>query len=188
MLQRQPIVSAAGDIALCEGFEAVTTTRLAIELDLSDDDVASYFATDEALQQSIVHAGADIFREHVTDRADSAADGIEKLRALMLRWVDYAEGDAYRGGFVGGAASLPAHVTEVIASIAQSWVDTLAEHADIAVGHGTLPEGTDPRQVAFELHGLVQEANWTFGVLGDKRAYDRARRGIEHRLGPGPGC
>ena len=72
----------------------------------------------------------------------------------------------------------------MIAEIARGWIDTLAEHASLAVEQGELPHGTDPHQVAFEVHGLVQEANWTFGVLGDRNAYNRARNGIRRRVGP----
>ena len=146
-------------------------------------EVLTHFATDELLQQSIVWAGADVFNQAVTEPAASAPDGIQRLRALLSHWVDYAESDAYRGGFVGGAADLPDHIKNLIAQIARSWIETLAGHARVAVQQGDLPPGTDPQQVAFEVHGLVQEANWTFGVLGDEEAYNRARRGIENRLG-----
>ncbi len=150
---------------------------------IASGEVLAHFTTDELLQQSIVWAGAEVFKKAVTEPAVSAPDGIERLRALLSHWVDYAESDAYRGGFVGGAANLPGHIRELIARIARSWIETLAGHARMAVEQGDLPPGTDPQQVAFEVHGLVQEANWTFGVLGDKEAYNRARRGIENRLG-----
>ena len=170
-----------------EGFEAVTISRLAADLDVAPAAVAAHFETDELLRESIVHAGADVFRTHVTEPASDAADGIEKLKAWLLTWVDYAESDAYRGGFVGGAATLPGHIKDLTASLAASWIDQLADQARIAVEAGDLPPDTDPAQVAFEVHGLVQEANWTFGVLGDDMAYERARRGILHRLAGGGG-
>ena len=157
--------------------------RLCGDLGVPEQEVSDHFASDELLQQSIVWAGADIFKKAVTEPASSAPDGIERLRALLSHWVDYAESDAYRGGFVGGAADLPDHIKNLIAEIARSWIETLAGHASFAVEQGHLPPGTDPHQVAFEVHGLVQEANWTFGVLSDRNAYNRARAGIEHRIG-----
>ena len=177
------ITARAAEIAGDGGFESATIGRLAAELGLDKSEVSAHFATDELLQQSIVHAGAEVFREHVTDRAADAPEGIEKLRALLFRWVDYAQSDAYKGGFVGGAAELPDHIRDLIASMAQGWVDRLADLARIAVEERALSPDTDPEQVAFEVHGLVQEANWAFRVLSDQHAYDRARRGIEHRVG-----
>ena len=183
MATKQSIVARAAEISAHEGFEAVTAGRLAGELGISLGEVSTHFPTDELLQQSIVWAGADVFKKAVTEPASSAPDGIERLRALLSHWVDYAESDAYRGGFVGGAADLPDHIKNLIAEIARSWIETLAGHARSAVEQGDLAPGTDPHQVAFEVHGLVQEANWTFGVLDDRNAYNRARAGIEHRIG-----
>ena len=183
MATRQSIVARAAEVSAHEGFEAVTVTRLAGELGVVVGEVSAHFATDKSLQQSIVRAGADVFEKAVTEPAAAAPEGVEKLRALLSHWVDYAESDAYRGGFVGGAADLPDHIRDLIAEIARSWIETLAGHARLAVEQGELPPGTDPHQIAFEVHGLVQEANWTFGVLGDRNAYDRARSGIRRRIG-----
>jgi AcrR family transcriptional regulator len=183
MIARDELVGAAAAVSAAEGFEAVTVERLSGDLGVPKREISEHFATDESLQQSIVWAGARVFTEAVTEPAGAAPDGIERLRALLEHWVDYAESDAYRGGFVGGAANLPGHIKDLIAEIARSWIKTLAGHARVAVQQGDLPPGTDPHQVAFEVHGLVQEANWTFGVLGDEEAYDRARRGIRRRVG-----
>lgn len=182
MISKANVVAAAGEVSAADGFEAVTARRLAEDLRVPEGDVSEHFPTDELIQQSIVWAGADVFKKAVTEPAGSAPPGIERLRALLSHWVDYAESDAYRGGFVGGAADLPGHIRDLIAEIARSWIETLAEHARLAVEQGQLPPGTDPHQIAFEVHGLVQEANWTFGVLGDPQAYDKARRGIDRRL------
>ncbi|MDE0169600.1 MAG: TetR/AcrR family transcriptional regulator [bacterium] len=183
MVTKQSVVAQAAEISALEGFEAVTADRLAGEMEVTLGEVSTHFATDELLQQSIVWAGADVFRRAVTEPANAVPEGIERLRALLSHWVDYAESDAYRGGFVGGAADLPGHIRDLIAEIARSWIETLAGHVGLAVEQGHLPPATDPHQVAFEVHGLVQEANWTFGVLGDRNAYNRARTGIEHRIG-----
>ena len=183
MISKAKVVAAAAEVSAADGFEAVTVERIAGDLRVPERDVSEHFPTDKLIQQSIVWAGADVFKKAVTEPASTAPEGIERLRALLGYWVDYAESDAYRGGFVGGAADLPEHISDLIAEIARSWIETLAEHARLAVEQGTLPPGTDPHQIAFEVHGLVQEANWTFGVLGDRNAYNRARRGIENRLG-----
>ena len=183
VVSAEEITAAAAGVSATGGFEAVTLERLSADLGVRERAVSEHFATDDLLQQSIVWAGADVFNKAVTEPAGAAPDGIERLRALLSYWVDYAESDAYRGGFVGGAADLPGHIGDLIARIARSWIETLAEHARLAVERGDLPPGTDPHQVAFEVHGLVQEANWTFGVLGDRNAYNRARAGIEHRIG-----
>lgn len=182
MVTREEVVGAAAELSAAEGFEAVTVDRLAAELGTAATEISAHFATDTLLQQSIVRAGADVFRKAVAEPASNAPEGIERLKSLLGHWVDYAESAAYKGGFVGGAADLPDHVRHLIAEIARSWIETLAGHARLAIEQGALPRDTDPDQIAFEVHGLVQEANWTFNVLGDQSTYDRARRGINRRL------
>ena len=132
MVSRDKVVAAAAEVSATDGFEAVTVVRLAENLQVPARDVSEHFATDELLQQSIVRAGADVFNKAVTEPASTAPEGVARLRALLALWVDYAESDAYRGGFVGGA-DLPRHIRDLIARIARSWIETLAGHARLAV-------------------------------------------------------
>ena len=182
MVTKDEVAAAAAEVSAADGFEAVTVERLAEDLRVPEREVSDHFPTNELLQQSIVWVGAHVFKKAVTEPASAAPEGIERLRALLSNWVDYAESDAYRGGFVGGAADLPEHIKALIARIARSWIETLAGNARLAIEQCELPAETDPHQIAFEVHGLVQEANWAFRVLGDDQAYDRARRGIHDRL------
>ena len=132
MVSRDKVVAAAAEVSATDGFEAVTVVRLAEDLQVPTRDVSEHFATDELLQQSIVRAGADVFNKAVTEPASTAPEGVARLRALLALWVDYAESDTYRGGFVGGA-DLPRHIRDLIARIARSWIETLAGHARLAV-------------------------------------------------------
>ena len=60
----------------------------------------------------------------------------------------------------------------------------LAREAAIAVEHGDLPAGTDPDQVAFEIHAIAQGTNQALQLRGDPDAADRGRRAMRRILRP----
>ena len=184
---RQEILQAAVHIASAEGLEGLTIGRLADELNMSKSGLFAHFGSKEELQLAVVEKARDIFVREVVDPAYKSERGLARLLAMLDEWLAYVGRSVFRGGcfFMASAIefdSRPGQVRDLIADLSRSWIDAIEAEARHAQTIGQLDNRVDISQLAFELHALVQEANWLYNLFEDKRAIDRAKTGIFERL------
>jgi AcrR family transcriptional regulator len=177
---RDAILTHSVRLASTEGLEGLTIGRLAGDLGLSKSGLFRHFGSKEDLQLATVALAVEIFRREVVDPVRETEPGIERLRAICDRYLGYVERSVFPGGCFWSAASAefdgrPGPVRDAIREASAAWLATLEEHARIAGAR-------DPEQLAFELHALIQEANWAFQLFGDDRGFERARAGMRRRL------
>lgn len=180
---RQQILAVATDIASAEGLEGLTIGALAKLLDISKSGLFAHFGSKEELQLAVVDLARKRFETVVLPRAEGAQDGLPKLHALLLSWADSIDKSDYRGGCFFAAVSSefddrPGPVRDEIALLSRAWIDLLIAEIKNARSRKHLLSKVDAVQMAFELHAFVQEANWAKQLLGDKRAFQRAKRSI----------
>src|SRR5882672_7026284 len=126
--RRRVILARAADLATVEGLDGVTLGRLAQEVRMSKSGVQGLFGTKEELQLAIVATAAQIFRDHVFKKAESADDGLPRLRELFHAWIDYL--DTFEGGcfFVATAnefAARPGPVRTALVDISTDALDAV---------------------------------------------------------------
>lgn len=175
------------NVASAEGLEGLTIGRLAQELRMSKSGLFAHFGSKEGLQLATVDAAAEIFIEKVVRPAVSGERGLARLGAMLDAWVSYVERSVFRGGCFFAAASAefdsrPGPVRKRIAALTRSWAEALEEELREARSRGEVVRKTDAGQLAFEIHAFVQEANWAYQLLRDRRAFTRAREAIRRRL------
>jgi len=178
--RRRAILAAAADVATAEGLEGLSIGRLAREVGLSKSGVAAHFASKEDLQLHVVAAAAAGYQRHVLTPPLEAEPGLERVRAMMAGWIDYVEHVEYRGGCFFAAAGAdfaarPGPVRDAIARHTAAWIRVLEREIRTATRLGELVSDTGERRLAFQLHGLVQEANLRRTLLDDDEAFDDAR-------------
>ena len=184
---RLEILEHSADIASVEGLEGLTIGQLAGHLDMSKSGLIRHFGSKEGLQLATIEFARDLFLREVIVPVPEHPPGIERLQGLLESWLSYIERGVFSGGCFFWAASAefdgrPGHVRDQIALLTASWLRLLEEAAGVAVKRGELRSDTDVAQLAFEVHALVQEANWASQLLVDKQAFERARKGIHRRL------
>ncbi|PYP90010.1 MAG: TetR/AcrR family transcriptional regulator [Blastocatellia bacterium AA13] len=184
---RQEILEAAVHIASAEGLEGLTIGRLADELHLSKSGLFGHFGSKEELQLAVIGKAREIFVREVVDPAFQGERGIVRLLAMLEEWLAYVGRSVFRGGcfFMASAIefdSRPGQVRDLIADLSRSWLETIENEARHAQILGQLDTRTDTGQLAFELHALVQEANWSYNLFQNRQAFDQARTGILDRL------
>ncbi len=184
---RSQILGFAVDLASTEGLEGLTIGKLADALRLSKSGLFAHFGSKEELQVATVETAKEIFLQKVVEPALGTPPGLARLRALLEAWTAYVEGGWFRGGCFFAAASAefdgrPGAVRDRVAELTRSWLEALEQEAREAQHRRQIQPGVDCAQLAFEVHALVQEANWAYQLLGDRRAFDRARGGWEQRL------
>jgi AcrR family transcriptional regulator len=172
------------DIASVEGLEGLTIGRLAEATSLSKSGLFAHFGSKEELQLAVVEAARDVFVREVFGADTPADQGLPRLLHLADSWLAYIEKGLFRGGCFFAAASAevddrPGRVRDRIVELTRFWIDLLETEVSGAVEAGHLDGETDPRQMAFEIHAFVQEANWAFQLHGEGEAFHRARRATD---------
>jgi AcrR family transcriptional regulator len=175
------------DTASVKGLSGLSIGDLATRLGMSKSGLFRHFGAKEQLQLATADAALDIFEQEVVTPAMAAAPGVDRLRALMHRWVGYLEGDVFPGGCFFAAASAdvdsqPGPVRDRIAGIGRAAIDAIAGEVEAAQRLGQLRANIDPWQLAFEVHAYALEANWARLLLDDDGAGDRARTAIDTAL------
>lgn len=181
------IMTRAVDVASVEGLEGLSIGHLAEDLGMSKAGLFAHFGSKEELQLATLDAARAIFIERVGSKVWVAEPGLPRLLCLCDAWLDYVEGDAFRGGCFFASASTeldgrPGKVRERLVIIMREWLSTLESVIGEAVRMGHLRKNTDGTQLAFELHSLELGANWARQLLADEGALTRARSGIAARI------
>jgi AcrR family transcriptional regulator len=184
---RAQILRTAMDTASVKGLSGLSIGDLAGRLGMSKSGLFRHFGAKEQLQLATVDAALDVFEEEVVAPAMATSPGMDRVRALMHRWVGYLEGDVFPGGCFFAAASAdvdsqPGPVRDRIAGIGRAAIDAIAAEVEEAQHLGQLRAAIDSRQLAFELHAYALEANWARLLLDDDRAGARARTAIDAAL------
>ena len=167
-------------LASAEGLEDLSIARLAGDLGMSKSGLFAHFGSKEELQLSTVRAARRVFSDEADRRPRSRpSKGIERLEALIAAWHDYIASDTFAGGclLMEAAAEFdnrPGPVRDLIAETMGMWMGLLVEQAERALERGELAPGTDPAQLAWELHAFGLALNWDGQLNG---AAERARAG-----------
>src|SRR4029453_4133506 len=99
---RGPILRTAARLATVEGLDGLTIGRLAQELGMSKSGLFAHFGSKEELQLATIDAPRPPFADHVVNPVVKPSRhlprGRERVEALMRAWLDYYEGEVFRGG------------------------------------------------------------------------------------------
>jgi len=105
----------------------------------------------------------------------------------MEAWLSYLERDVFPGGCFLTAASLefddrPGPVRDAITAAWRRWLDLIEQDAATAQARRELAADLSPRQISFQLHAYITEANWAKQLLGAPDALDASRAAIARLL------
>jgi AcrR family transcriptional regulator len=184
---RRAILTRAMQLASAEGLEDLSIARLAGDLGMSKSGLFAHFGSKEELQLSTIRAARRVFSDEAVIPAMAARKGIERLDALIAAWHGYISNDTFAGGclLMEAAAEFdnrPGPVRDLIAETMGMWMALLVEEAERAVERGELAAGTDPAQLAWELHAFGLALNWDSQLNEAATARDRAATAVRARL------
>ena len=186
-LTRQAILDGAFALASTVGLEGVTIGRLSEELQLSKSGLFAHFKSKEALQvQTLEHASL-LFVDHVLRPALTAPRGEPRVRAMFVRWMDWAHRTQHPGGclFVSAATEYddrPGPVRDYLVKTQRDWLDAIAHAFRIGIAEGHFRPDAEPEQFAHDLYSVMLGWHHASRLMGDPRAEDRARRAFEALL------
>ncbi|HEX5114636.1 MAG TPA: TetR/AcrR family transcriptional regulator [Pseudonocardiaceae bacterium] len=184
---RRTIVRHAVDVASTDGLDGLSFGRLATDLGVSKGGIQTLFGTKENLQIAVVGTARGAFEEFVIRPAATQPRGAARLRALIDRWIAYAEEPLFPGGCFWAANlpvfdSRPGPVRDALARDQQAWRDLIAAELRHAADAGEIA-AIDPDLSAFQIDAVLLAAN-TGLRLGDHSVVVMARRVITGFLTP----
>ena len=184
---RSAILAAAVEQASSAGFESLTIGGLAEKTGMSKSGLFAHFGSKLDLQIAALDEAARQFTEQVFLPALKAPRGLKRFRALFENWITWPQRASLPGGCPIDAASREYHHqpgpmrTAVIER--QKLLDReLAKAVQMAIDNGELDKETDPRQVAFDMLGIVLVFYRSGLLLGDAEAGARARAGFDRLI------
>ena len=181
---RSQILAAAVEQASASGFESLTIGSLAERTGMSKSGLFAHFGSKQELQIAALDEAARSFAQAVFLPAMQVPRGLRRLRAIFDNWVTWPQ----RGGLPGGcpidAASReyqhqPGAMRDAVIDRQKQLDRELAKAVQMAIDSGELAAGTDPRQFAFDMLGIVLVFTRTCLLLGHDEALQRARTGFE---------
>ncbi len=183
---RTAILDAALAMASREGLEGLTIGALSEALNMSKSGVFAHFGSREQLQLAVLQAYARQFVEAVLEVAVKQARGLPRLRALAERWLNYLAHALEAGCILIGSAAeyddRQGPVRDAVVALVAGWQSELIKAVRLAMDEGHVHRDVDPRQVAFELYGLLLAAHQSVRLFHAADAVRRARVGIERLL------
>lgn len=181
------ILEAAMRLASVEGLGSLTIGRLARELDISKSGVFAHFHSKQRLQEETIEAAEAVFAREVVEPALAAPEGFARVEALCESYLSYVE----RGVFPGGCffAQLlaefdgpPGDIHDQVVVGQRGWLGMLAELIATAQHHGELDPDLEAEQLAFELYGHLELANYLSTLYREQSLIDRGRRAVAATL------
>ncbi|MGW2300713.1 TetR/AcrR family transcriptional regulator [Streptomyces sp. NPDC001809] len=184
---RRLVLGRTMDIASVEGLDGLSLGRIATELQLSKSGVFALFGSKEELQLSTIRAAAAVFAENVVAPLKDVPPGARRVRELCRNWLTYSSERVFSGGcfFYAVSAEFDARtgpVHDAVARARHDWTEYVERSLTEARAAGDFGPDLDVEQSAFEVIALMEAANAQSVLVGEKRAYERAERGITARL------
>ena len=183
---RAAILEAALALASQMGLEGVSIGALAEVTQMSKSGVFAHFGSREELQISVVREYHAKFSDEVFAPAMRAQRGLPRLRALFERWLKRVSVEIDAGCiYISGAVEFddrPGPVRDALVGMVQTWQLALERAIGLAVQEGHLRQDTDPRQMLFEVHGLILALHHDARFLRHPGAEERARAGFDNVL------
>jgi AcrR family transcriptional regulator len=176
---RNEILTQAVALASEIGLEGLAIGPLASRLKMSKSGLFAHFGSKEELQLATLRRAQARFEETVFHPALAAPRGLPRLRALLERWLAWADDPGLPGGCVilGATAEYddrPGPIRDALADGQCRLREAIARAVEIAVAEGHLAAGTDPEQLAFEFFAIVIAAHHDRRLLRERAAPQRA--------------
>jgi AcrR family transcriptional regulator len=160
---------------------------LAERVGMSKSGLFAHFSSKDNLQVAVLDEAVRRFVELVISPALRERRGEPRLRALMERWLAWAEQDFMPGGCIFFAAAVelddrPGPARDRLVASQRDWLDTLAQAVRIAQQEKHFRADLEPEQFAFEAYGLFDSYQMHKRLLRVPHADRRVRAAFERLL------
>ena len=183
---RASILDVALDLASREGLEGLTIGVLAERMSMSKSGVFAHFGSREDLQIDVLKLYHQQFEQEVFYPSLREPRGLPRLQSLFSRWIarvslEIASGCIYISGAVE-YDDRPGPIRDQLLDMVDTWQRALQRAAQQAIDEGHLRTGTDPKQLVFEMYGLVLALHHDARFIRSPGAIARAHAGFQRLI------
>jgi AcrR family transcriptional regulator len=183
---RAAILDAALEMASREGLEGLTIGVLADRMDMSKSGVFAHFGSREDLQIDVLRLYNHQFEQEVFYPSIREPRGLPRLQSLFRRWVDRVSLEIASGCiYISGAVEYddrPGPIRDHLVDMVDSWQRALHRAAQQAIDEHHLKSDTDPKQLVFEMYGLVLALHHDARFIRSPGSVTRAHAGFERLI------
>ena len=180
------IVDVAVALASLDGLEGLTIARIAERMSMSKSGVFAHFGSREDLQIEVVREYHRRFEEEVFIPAIREKRGLPRLLKLFDNWVMRVTQEIDSGCiYISGAVEYDERegpVREQLVESVKTWLNALLKAVQQSVELRQLRSDTDPKQLVFEMHGLILALHHDARFLKQRASVERAKKGFERLI------
>lgn len=174
-------------MAAVNGLDGLSIGALAKRSGLSKSGLFGHFGSKQALQHAVLESVVEHFTLHVIAPALKEPTGLERLRTLFKRWLDWAVTDEWAGGCPLLAASFelddrPGPLRDFLVDRQSAWLDAIARMARRAVADGAFGSDLDADEFAHEFQSIGLGFSYAARLLQDPRARRHAESAFERLI------
>jgi len=178
------IIDAALRLASQIGLEGLSIGAIAEVTQMSKSGVFAHFGSREELQISVVREYFYRFERDVFTPTLSAPRGLPRLRAMFANWTAQVAHEIQSGCiFISGAVEFDDRSGPVRDALEQSmktWLAAVRRAVAMAIEEQHIHADTDPKQVVFEIHGLILAVHYEARFFKSPGSIGRAKTGFEN--------
>lgn len=185
-LTKAAIVDAALGLATQVGLEGLSIGAVAELMKMSKSGVFAHFGSREELQISVVREYHERFEQEVFYPALAEPRGLPRLRRLFANWMQRTSIEIDSGCiYISGAVEFDDRAGPVHDALSESvriWLEAMRRAIEQSRQEGHLDARADPRQLLFEIHGLILALHYEARFLKNPASVERALAGFERVL------
>ncbi len=183
---RATILETALELASRDGLEGLTIGVLADRIGMSKSGVFAHFGSREDLQIGVLRLYNHQFEQDVFYPSIREPRGLPRLQSLFRRWVDRVSLEIASGCiYISGAEEYddrPGPIRDQLLDMVDTWQRALQRAAQQAIDAGHLRPATDPKQLVFEMYGLVLALHHDARFIRSPGAIARAHAGFQRLI------
>lgn len=183
---RATILDAALELASREGLEGLTIGVLADRIGMSKSGVFAHFGSREDLQIDVLKLYNHQFEQEVFYPSIREPRGLPRLQCLFRLWVDRVSLEIASGCiYISGATEYddrPGPIRDQLLDMVDTWQHALQRAAQQAIDEKHLRADTDPKQLVFEMYGLVLALHHDARFIRSPGCAARAHTGFQRLI------
>jgi AcrR family transcriptional regulator len=185
---RARIIDDAIKLASLEGLAGLTIGRLAERTQMSKSGLFAHFKSKEEVEFAVLAEAVARFRDAVFLRALQTPRGEPRIRALIERWLEWAQDSPGQpGGCIITQAMVelddrPGRARDLLVESQQQWLDALSRAARVAIEEGHFRQDLDTTLFAFQLEGILLVTHQAQRLLRAADAAQRMRQAVDQLI------